>query len=714
MERRVRRGGRVRNLMKKDLSGRLFRSLIGRELERERNLFQQTFELAAIGIGHVSPDGKWLRVNRALCDTLHYPAEDLLRLGLREVTHPDDFAEDQALMKSILDGEISSYSAERRYLCRGGSHAWVHITVALVRSGAEPDHFIWLTENIQAKKQAEQATIAVREQYRSLFEQMPEGLLLLDEELRVIDHNREAARHLEIPREELLGMHLLDFEAVEDDEEAEMKRGILEESGRIDFESRYRTRSGRIIDVDVSIRMVHLLEGRPGYQTLFRDITEERQAAQQIEHLAYHDQLTGLPNRRLLQDRTAQAIRDSARRETNIAVFYLDLDHFKDVNDTLGHQAGDLLLQTVAGRLLRSVRAGDTLARIGGDEFVVMLKDISNSEVAADIARKIIQEVGAPYLIGDDELRVTPSIGISIFPQDGRDAEDLIKHADAALYQAKRSGRATYHFYTRELHERTVERLKMERLLHRALEKREFELYYQPQVDLQSRKIVGCEALIRWNHPAMGQVSPARFIPVAEHSSLILEIGEWVIRESFRQAKIWQDRGLDLKLSFNVSARQFMRPGELLDILRDAIGNTGVKPSNLEMELTESLLLDQQGIGDALNEIRSLGMQIALDDFGTGYSSLSYLRRFPISTLKIDRSFVSESDRDEDDATMVKTIIGMAKNLRMGVVAEGVETGSQAILLSAYGCRIAQGYHFSLPLPLQEFETLLELQQLPT
>ncbi len=283
----------------------------------------------------------------------------------------------------------------------------------------------------------------------------------------------------------------------------------------------------------------------------------------------------------------------------------------------------------------------------------------------------------------------------------------MLKHADSAMYQAKQSGRATYRFYTEALHQKAMERLKIERLLRRAIENDEFELYYQPQVDLQTGQIAGCEALIRWNQPDLGQVSPAQFIPVAEHSNLIVEIGEWVMREVCRQARVWHDQGANLKVSFNVSARQFIRPDELLRSLRSALTDSGVNPVLMEIELTESLLLDPQGMSEVLNEIRALGVNLALDDFGTGYASLSYLRRFPIHILKIDQSFVSDADHNANDAEMVKTIIGMAHNLRMSLVAEGVETAEQALLLKMEGCEVAQGYFYSRPVPVNEFNSLL-------
>ncbi|MDD2685447.1 MAG: EAL domain-containing protein [Gallionella sp.] len=536
-------------------------------------------------------------------------------------------------------------------------------------------------------------------------------MLLVDKEMRVVSYNNEALLQLEYSPEELLKLHIWEIDAVDDEALAQQRARKMRESGGDEFESRYRTQSGRLLDVLVSVRLARLPNGAEVFQCLFRDIGEQKEAARQIEHLAYHDQLTGLANRRLLSDRMTQAISSVLRRDAHIGVLYLDLDHFKDINDSLGHQFGDALLKGVAARLHDCVRAEDTLARVGGDEFVIMLNDIASSEDAAIIAQKIIHNVALPMDVEGEELHITPSIGISICPQDGKDSDDLLKNADAALYLAKQQGRATYRFCTEALHTRSIERLQIERMLRKAIERHEFELYYQPKVNLRDGAIIGCEALLRWNQPNMGVVPPIKFIPVAEQSHLINEIGIWVMHTACHQAAIWQQRGLNLQVAFNVSARQFMRPEELLTALRAALDESRVDPLLIELEMTESLLIDEQSMGEVLQKIRAMGVHLALDDFGTGYSSLSYLRRFPISILKIDRSFVSDADRDPDDAEMVKTIIGMANNLRMNLVAEGIETEGQRNLLCIYGCETGQGYHFSRPLPLAEFEALVVAQR---
>lgn len=679
-------------------------------LNRERDLFEKTFNMAAVGMAHLSPAGQWTRVNNKLCKITGYSADELMRLSFQGVTHPDDLGSDFVNLQRLLTREIDIYRSEKRYIRKDGQIVWVAINVRVVwKDDASPDFGVSVIEDIHSRKMAEQEAALAHKQYEALFDQMPEGVLLLDTQLKVVAHNREAMRQLGYSKEQMLHLHVWDFEAQDDPAHVEARKLKIMQTGRDDFESRYRTANGMVFDVDVSVQLVHLPGDFTVFQTLFRDITEQKQTALQIEHMAYHDQLTGLANRRLLRDRMSQAISSAVRRQAHLAVLYIDLDHFKLVNDSLGHPVGDEMLLQVARRLQACVRAEDTVARVGGDEFVLMLGDIAQAEDAAVMAEKLLAALSEPMLIHGEELRTTPSIGISLCPQDGRDCEELLKHADAALYQAKRLGRATHRFYTELLNNDAIERLKMERLLHKALERNEFELYYQPQVDLRNGHMVGCEALIRWNHPGMGQVSPGRFIPIAEHSGLINQIGRWVMQQACQQAKSWQDHGYHLKVSFNVSARQFMRPQELMLDLKAALA-CGVDPRQMSIELTESLLMDADSMGSVFQDIHDTGVQIALDDFGTGYSSLSYLHRFPIDVLKIDQSFVSHSDQKPDEVEMVKTIIGMAHNLNMTLVAEGVENAAQALLLAELHCEVAQGYHFSKPVPLAQFDDLLREQ----
>lgn len=443
-----------------------------------------------------------------------------------------------------------------------------------------------------------------------------------------------------------------------------------------------------------------------GAVLVFHDATSQKSAQREIEHLAYHDHLTGLPNRRLLQDRIEKAVSNAARHETRMALMFIDLDHFKVINDTLGHEYGDLLLKAAAERLQSCVREQDSIARTGGDEFVVLLAEINDANDAVIVAQKVLETMSRPYQIKGTELRSTPSIGISIYPEDGRSIDTLMKHADVAMYHVKERGRAGYHFFAEEMNVRTMERLTVESNLHKALECGEFELYYQPKVDMRDGKLVGAEALIRWQHPQEGLISPAKFIPIAEETGIISAIGEWVAHSASLQSRVWMDMGYRLPVSINVSARQFLHgdlPGTLAKIIRD----TGADPKLLELELTEGVLLHQQDAATTLDAIKAMGFRVALDDFGTGYSSLAYLRRMAIDTLKIDRSFVMHLEENPNDVAMVQTIIAMARNLHMSVIAEGVETQAQANILIESGCDECQGYFFGKPQPAAQFFELL-------
>ena len=419
-----------------------------------------------------------------------------------------------------------------------------------------------------------------------------------------------------------------------------------------------------------------------------------------LAYLAQFDPLTGLPNRALLADRFSQMIVQAKRRDSPLAVLFIDLDEFKAVNDTLGHAGGDALLRQVAVRLQSAVRTGDTVARISGDEFAIVLGDLVRPEDAALVAQKVIEQLAEPVEIQGSEVFVTASVGIAAFPTDGVDAETLIGAADAAMYRAKRSGRTGYQFFTAEINQRSRARVQLGSELRRALEREEFELFYQPKYQLASRRPSGAEALLRWKHPERGMVPPDEFIPVLEETGLIVPASEWAIRRACEDLKRWQAAGLDVaRVSVNLSARQF-RQSDLHERIRSLVASAGVDPSHVEFEITESQLM--QDPDHAIRVMRALcesGMRIAIDDFGTGYSSLAYLTRFPVSALKIDRSFVHDMARDKSDATIVRTIIEMAHSLGVTVIAEGVETEEQATMLQLLRCEQAQGYLFARPMP---------------
>ncbi|MBN2398547.1 MAG: EAL domain-containing protein [Deltaproteobacteria bacterium] len=453
---------------------------------------------------------------------------------------------------------------------------------------------------------------------------------------------------------------------------------------------------------------------------VIQDVTRLKQAEEEIRLLAFYDGLTGLANRILFRDRLSQAITAATRNNQIFALLYLDLDHFKRVNDTLGHHIGDLLLKNVAETLKKNIRRNDAMARIGtdspdsmiarlgGDEFTVLLSDIKNTENAAMVARRLIQAIPATYDCDGHEVSVTTSIGISVFPQDGRSAEVLLKNADSAMYQAKDSGRNNYQFYEESLNRAVIERFSIEKDIRTALERGEFMLYYQPQVNLATRKIVGAEALIRWFHPKKGMIPPDNFIPIAEESDLIIDINRWVLQTACRQGNEWRKAGLSpAKVAVNLSGYKFITQN-IVQSIEDILRAVKLNPRELEVEITENVLMQEtEDTVSMLNQMKSLGVTMALDDFGTGYSSLSYLTSFPFDAIKIDRSFVMECMHQTNNRIIIRAIIAMGHSLEKRIVAEGIETEEQLALLREYGCDEGQGYYFSRPIPPDEFAELL-------
>lgn len=472
-------------------------------------------------------------------------------------------------------------------------------------------------------------------------------------------------------------------------------------------------RSGHFVEYAIYLGYVDfLLQSIIGMGMMACLLENEQEAAElaavEIEHLAYHDALTGLPNRPLFMDRLIVALSQAHRGSQKLAVLFLDLDRFKNINDSLGHTAGDSLLKAVSDRIRRCVREGDTVARFGGDEFTMLIPRIENIEDAAKIASKIIETIKIPFLLGGQELFISTSIGVSLYPGDGLDPETLVRNADTAMYRAKEQGRDNYQLYAPDMNAQALERLDLENTLRKALSQEELVLFYQPQVSARTGAVIGLEALVRWQHPERGLLSPAQFISAAEVSGLIIPIGDWILRTACRQARVWQKK-LDQKITIavNLSARQFQQP-DLVEQVRAALDDTGLDPSTLEIEITESnAMQNAENTIYTLRELKAIGVRISMDDFGTGYSSLNYLKRFPIDTLKLDQSFVRDVTTDPSDAAIVSAVITMAHSLNLKVVAEGVETEEQLQFLRRQNCDVIQGYYFSRPASAPDLEPFL-------
>ncbi len=571
-----------------------------------------------------------------------------------------------------------------------------------------------LAEETVGRLRAQQGELLAAQRLRLHFDRTPLAVIEWDYRGRVTAWNPAAEAIFGFPSYEALGENLTELVAgettrIEMDamcrELMESKEGNKSTLGNI-------TRGGRTVHCEwYNTPLVDPAGELVGFASLIQDITERLNTERTIHYMAHHDALTGLPNRRLMQDRLNQAIMAARRKQRHVAVLFLDLDRFKLVNDTLGHDTGDFILKDVAKRLLGCVREADTVSREGGDEFVIILPDLDKPEGARIVADKILVELARPVEIGGHDIHVTPSIGISHFPNDATDVHQLLKHADNAMYQAKDAGRNTIRFFTNDLNFLLSKRLEIESKLRKAIENQEFFLRYQPQVEIDTGRISGMEALIRWNDPTKGEVFPKDFIFVAEELGLIVPIGEWVFRTACQQLRQWEKDGLPIvTISINISPRQFMSH-RLVHTILEIVRETGANPRNIELEITETMIMRnlEQSI-ETLTQLRTVGMQVAVDDFGVGYSSLGQLNRLPATSMKIDRSFIMNVVEDNQSSSITEAIIAMAKRLKLRVIAEGVETRAQLEFLRLNHCEAFQGYLFSKPVTALEATAMLRAQ----
>ncbi|BCO31315.1 bifunctional diguanylate cyclase/phosphodiesterase [Thiohalobacter sp. COW1] len=620
--------------------------------------------------------------------------------------HGDDRDSIRAFMDSIdLDQEEIGFP-EFRIIRPDGGIRWISTRAYPVRDQeGRPVRVAGIAEDITERRQAEEQL----RQSAVAFDNTAEGILILDTERRILAANRafteltgysEDGIRLQTP--EQLGPALdtapgngVDWQAVK-------------QARRWQGEALLRRANGELFPAWLTVSMVLDSNNQPAnYVYIFSDITTIKRSQEKLDHLAHHDPLTDLPNRLLLSARLEHAIQHARREHHQIGVLFIDLDRFKNINDSLGHSMGDEILMESARRLRGLLRDEDTVARLGGDEFIVILDQVRHSQDVIALAGRIMELFRQPFVSGMHTLHVTASIGISIYPEDGRDTDTLIKNADAAMYRAKGQGRDNFQFYTQELTNTAFERILLETSLRRALDEEDLVLHYQPQISLIDGRIIGAEALIRWNHPDMGLIPPNRFIPLAEESGLIVPIGNWVLEAACEQARYWQDIGLPLeKIAVNISGVQILR-SNILEAVKRALNYSRLDAQSLELEITESTLMHEGGQAIAsLESLRTIGVELAIDDFGTGYSSLSYLKRLPIDRLKIDRAFIHEAAVDNNDAAIIRAIIAMGHSLQLKIVAEGVETEQQSRFLQELGCDVAQGYYYGRPVPADEFARL--------
>jgi diguanylate cyclase (GGDEF)-like protein/PAS domain S-box-containing protein len=640
-----------------------------------------------------------------------YQQHELLlnsRISYESITHPDDRAYvREYIHKAIAHG--SRFDIEYRIIHADNSIRWVWERGLGVFSATNKLESIeGFIIDISDRRKIQEAQHEAERRYRDIFEHATEGMFQTTIAGDYLSVNPALARIYGYDSPELLITTLRDIAyklyvnpGRRDDFVALMRQdGVVR-----NFESEVWRKNGETIWISENARAVYDTAGDLlFFEGTTIDITERKRYEAKLQYHATHDALTGLPNRALFMDRMKQALLGAERDERGVAVAFLDLDQFKLINDTLGHETGDRLLTEIAARLVDCVRGADTVARLGGDEFVLICTRKHNEQEILQVMQRVLACVSRPWVTPQGEFSIGCSIGVSLYPRDGRTVETLLKNADSAMYKAKEAGRNNFQFYTPELNQRAAERFELENKLRHALEREEFLLHYQPRVDLASGQIVGLEALIRWQPPGEEMVSPARFIPVAEETGLILGIGEWVLRRACTQAVAWQQRGLrPVVVSVNISPRQF-RQEHLVDTIANVLRETGLEPRWLELELTESLVMhDVDRFASMLYTLKDLGVGIAIDDFGTGYSSLSHLKRFAFDQLKIDQSFVRDLTTDPDDAAIVQAIISLGHALDLRIVAEGVETQEQLDFLRANGCDEVQGYYLGKPAPAEHY-----------
>lgn len=622
------------------------------------------------------------------------------------------FAEEERDIGSLADisnTQISGQEQEFSGIGLDGKPFSMGLSLSFV-SSLDKDFWVCVISDITALKQAEQNLRTTSSELDTILENAMVGIAFIkDRVLLRVNHKFEEVFCW--GREEIAGQSTRCLYPTEEafNQLREQAYGVLEQGENFEGQVELVRRNGEKFWCALSSKAIDSAHPQEGTIWLFEDVTTQRENELRLTKLANFDSLTGLPNRTVFNDRLEHAIHKVERNSGTLSVFFLDLDHFKNINDSLGHKAGDLLLCEVAERLKLCIREGDTVARLGGDEFTVILEDVRSAQYVAKVAEKILKTLSKSYLLDATEVNISPSIGISLYPSDGRNVEILLKNADAAMYHAKKNGRNNFQFYSAEMNAQADKRLAMETSLRKAVDNDEFFLKFQPQIDLSSGEVVGAEALLRWHSEQWGDVSPVQFIPILEDTGLIGTVGEKILQQACQAYMSIEDLvDSDFLMAVNLSGRQF-RGGQLTSYVRQVLEETGMSASNLELEITESVLMTDSDLAiTGLRELAELGVTLAIDDFGTGYSSLSYLKQFPLNVLKVDRSFVRDVTDDADDAAIVDAILAMSKRLHLEVVAEGVESSAQLAFLQEHGCQRVQGYYFSKPLSLDELADFIQ------
>jgi len=627
-----------------------------------------------------------------------YTAEEAVGQKLEDLIIPDHMREQvvSSHRNWVVNG-IEIPAAELTLRSKDGQDVSVYSSHVMFRNARDEYEMYCIDVDMGDVKKAQSQAVSKEELLKGVFESIPDLFFLVTEDGRIIDCHAGDSRKLYVQYENILGENMADF--LPEEVAAKFRNHFekaMHEGEVLSFEYCLNLPIGKAY---FEARISHLA-GQRQLVIIVRDITESHETAELVRQQAYFDSLTSIPNRFLSLDRLSQMIKEMERSGEKSAVVFLDLDDFKKINDSLGHDVGDKVLIEAANRLSSTVRDSDTVGRLGGDEFIVLLGYLAESFDAVDIVEKLLDAFREPFKIDGRELLLTISIGVAVFPDNGKNATDLLRNADAAMYQSKELGRNTYSFFTKQMNAMILRRLEIEEQLYGALERDEFEVYYQPKINLKDRKVMGAEALLRWHNPVMGQVAPDEFIPIAEHTGLIVPIGKYVLAQALDFLGEWGvAHGQNYTMAVNLSPRQF-RDKNFVDFVKECLDTSNVTPERLEFEITEGvLMIGQSCVDELLSALHALGVKLSMDDFGTGYSSLSYLRQYDFDLLKIDRSFVSGITANKEDRDLVTATIAMAHSLNLDVVAEGVETSGQLALLNELGCDIAQGYYFSKPIP---------------
>jgi len=685
------------------------------DLERDRHFMRALLDAIPSPVYFKDREGRYRLRNRAW-EEIFGGGKDWTGKTVRDMFDADLAAVHEEHDRVLLQRPSSTTYEMQMPTADGERRQMLYNKVSFVDQRGDVAGLIGVITDVTRYKETERALEASEARFRVLTESSIDLISVVDAD-GTIQYQSAALRHLlGFDPADTVGQNV--FELVHRDDVEHVRAAFR------------RITDTRALTEPVEFRLRHRDGGWRTFESLgtnclanphirgivwnSRDVTDRKVIQQRIQHLAYHDNLTGLPNRGLLQDRLARSVARAERSGRKVAVLFIDLDNFKNINDTLGHDVGDELLRQVSRRLSECVRLEDTIARQGGDEFIVLLDNLEEGRNASVVAQKILNSLRQPLFLGGTEQHVSGSVGIALYPEDGRDAQTLMKNADTAMFHGKSLGKNTYQYFTAQMNIAVKRRMTLESALRRAVLQRDFVLHYQPQIDLDSGEIIACEALVRWKTEDSGVVMPGDFIPLAEETGLINEIGEWVLREGCRQAKEWRDMGLSplRRMAINLSARQFADKG-FLDMVTRVLADTGLPASCLELEITESQVMRQtEGMIQLLNKLSEMGVQLAIDDFGTGYSSLSYLKRLPIQKLKIDQSFIRDITVDPNDTAIVVAIINMARSLDLATIAEGVETAGQLALLRSKGCNVGQGFYFSAPVTAQEIYPLLKMNRI--